>query len=151
MKIESARLNEISGKIVRAAVAVHSVLGPGLLETAYEACLACELGEQGLIVQTQVALPVIYKGVRVEAGYRIDLLVEESVIVEVKTVIKLRPVHEAQLLTHLRISGHRLGLLLNFFVPHMRDGIKRNGQQALSRRSLSPASPASPASLRPLR
>ena len=104
---------------------VHSVLGPGLLESAYEACLACELRERGLSVRNQVALPVVYKTVKVEAGYRIDLLVEESVIAEVKTVIRILPVHEAQLLTHLRLSGHRLGLLLNFFVPHMRDGIKR--------------------------
>lgn len=104
---------------------VHSALGPGLLESAYEACLACELEEAGLRVRTQVALPVIYKTIRLDAGYRIDVLVEECVIVEVKTVIKIHPVHEAQLLTHLRLSGHRLGLLLNFYVPHMRDGIKR--------------------------
>jgi GxxExxY protein len=104
---------------------VHSVLGPGLLESAYEACLACELRERGLTVRKQVALPIVYKSVKVEPGYRIDLLVEESVIAEVKTVIKVLPVHEAQLLTHLRLSGHRLGLLLNFFVPHMRNGIKR--------------------------
>jgi GxxExxY protein len=122
---ESERLNEISGEIVRAAMCVHSVLGPGLLESAYEACLACELRERGLNVRTQVAPPIIYKSITLEQGYRIDLLVEESVIAEVKTVIKVHPVHEAQLLTHLRLSGHRLGLILNFFVPHMRDGIKR--------------------------
>jgi GxxExxY protein len=122
---EAARLNEISGNIVRAAVQVHSVLGPGLLESAYEACLACELRERRLVVRTQVALPLIYKDINLEGGYRIDLLVEESVIAEIKTVTKVLPVHEAQLLTHLRLSGHRLGLLLNFYVPRMRDGIKR--------------------------
>ena len=122
---ESARLNEISGEIVPAAIQVHKTLGPGLLESVYEACLACQLREQGLEVQTQVALPIIYKSITLEQAYRIDILVEHSVIVEVKTVIKIHPVHEAQLLTHLRLSGHRLGLLLNFYVPRMRDGIKR--------------------------
>ena len=122
---EWTRLNVVSGETIRSAMRVHSALGPGLLESVYEACLACELEKAGLRVRTQVALPIIYRTVKLEAGYRIDLLVEECLVVEVKTAIKIHPVHEAQLLTHLRLSGHRLGLLLNFFVPHMRDGIKR--------------------------
>ena len=120
-----ARLNRISGAIVKATMHVHSALGPGLLESAYEACLAFELRERGLRVRTQVPVTVIYKGVKLDPAYRIDLLVEEAVIAEVKTVIKIHPVHEAQLLTQLRLAGHRLGLILNFYVPHMRDGIKR--------------------------
>jgi GxxExxY protein len=123
--MDSRRLNQISGEIVDAAIHVHSALGPGLLESAYEACLAYELRERGLTVRTQVPLPITYKGIRLEQGYRIDMLVEEAVVVEVKTALGLHPVHEAQLLTHLKLSGHRLGLLLNFYVPLMRDGIKR--------------------------
>jgi GxxExxY protein len=119
------QLNELSGIIVDAAFQVHSALGPGLLESAYGACLAYELRSRGLNVRTQVDLPIVYKNVQLETGYRIDLLVEEEVIVELKTVTKLLPVHEAQLLTHLRLSQRRLGLLLNFYVALMRDGIKR--------------------------
>jgi len=123
--LDARRLNEISGEIVDAAIQVHTVLGPGLLESSYEACLACELRERGLTVRTQVPLPLIYKTVRLEHGYRMDVLVEEAVVVEIKTILGFHPVHEAQLLTHLKLSGHRLGLLLNFHVPLMRDGIKR--------------------------
>jgi GxxExxY protein len=123
--MDERRLNQISGEVVDAAVHVHSALGPGLLESAYEACLAYELRERGLTVRTQIALPIVYKGIRLEQGDRIDMLVEEAVVVEVKTALGLHPVHEAQLLTHLKLSGHRLGLLLNFYVPVMRDGIKR--------------------------
>jgi len=119
------RLNQISGEIVDSAVNVHSMLGPGLLESAYESCLAYELRERGLTVRTQIPLPVIYKGMRLEQAYRIDMLVEEAVVVENKTLLAVRPVHEAQLLTHLKLSGHRLGLLLNYYVPVMRDGIRR--------------------------
>ena len=124
-RTDERRLNEISGETVDSAVHVHGVLGPGLLESAYEACLACELRERGFAVRTQVAVPVVYKGVRLDQGYRIDMLVEEALVVEIKTTIGFHPVHEAQLLTHLRLSGYRLGLLLNFYVPLMRDGIKR--------------------------
>jgi GxxExxY protein len=124
-RIDVRRLNQISGEIVDSSIHVHSVLGPGLLESAYEECLAYELRERGLAVRTQVALPVVYKGIRLERGYRIDMLVEETVVVELKTALGLHPVHESQLLTHLKLSGHRLGLLLNFYVPLMRDGIKR--------------------------
>jgi GxxExxY protein len=118
-------INELSGTIVDAAIQVHSALGPGLLESAYETCLAYELQERGLLVRTQVALPVVYKAIQMDLAYRIDLLVEESVVVELKTVSKLLPIHEAQLLTYLKLSGHRIGLLLNFHVPLMREGIKR--------------------------
>jgi GxxExxY protein len=118
-------LNELSGTIVDAAIRVHSALGPGLLESAYETCLAYELRERGLLVRTQVALPVVYKTIQMDLAYRIDLLVEEAIVVELKTVPRLLPIHEAQLLTYLRLSGRRLGLLLNFYVPLMREGIKR--------------------------
>jgi GxxExxY protein len=100
-------------------------VGPGLLEGAYQACLTSELSRRGLTVQREVAFPVTYEGERIDLGYRIDLLVEESVVIEVKAIAALLPIHEAQLLSYLRLSGHRLGLLLNFHVLHMRDGIKR--------------------------
>jgi len=123
--IDERRLNWISGQVVDSAIQVHSVLGPGLLESTYETCLAYELRERGLTVRTQVPVPVVYKGIRLEQGYRIDMLVEEAVVAEIKTILGNHPVHEAQLLTHLKHAGHRLGLLLNFHVSRMRDGIKR--------------------------
>jgi len=117
---------EAIGKvIVSEALKVHSALGCGLLESAYEVCLAYELAQQGLDVQRQVSLPVIYKGEKLDAGYRLDLLVENSVVVELKAVDKLLPLHTAQVLSYLKLSGCRLGYLLNFNVIHMRDGIKR--------------------------
>ena len=115
----------VSNHVIRAALDVHSALGPGLLESAYRACLAQELALRGLKVQAEVPLPVSYKGTRVELGYRMDLVVEESVVVEVKTVQKLLPVHEAQLLSYLRLADRPIGLLINFHVPRLRDGIKR--------------------------
>jgi len=118
-------LNQISGVVVSAAMKVHSVLGPGLLENAYEACLLHELKKRGTDVQTQVALPIQYDGERIDLGYRLDLLVEGEVIVELKAVERLLPIHEAQLLSYLKLSGKRLGLLVNFNVPHLKDGIKR--------------------------
>lgn len=122
---ERIQVNHISRLIVTAAMRVHSVLGAGLLESAYQACLAHELRKQGLNVQTEVALPVVYEGIRLDVGYRVDVLVEGCIIVELKTVEKLLPVHEAQLLSHLKVSGMHLGLLINFKVPHLKDGIKR--------------------------
>jgi GxxExxY protein len=104
---------------------VHSALGPGLLESAYEACLVYELRERGLQVRTQVPLPLVYRGVQLGAAYRMDLLVEDSLVVELKTVDKLQPVHEAQLLSYLKLSGHQVGLLINFHVPRLKDGIRR--------------------------
>lgn len=117
--------NEISRQIVDAAMAVHTALGPGLLESAYQASLAYELRCRGLAVDTEVPLPVNYRDIRLEIGYRIDLLVENEVIVEVKSVDAVIPIHQAQLLSYLRLSQKKLGLLINFNVPHLRDGIKR--------------------------
>lgn len=119
------RVNHITGLIVTGAIKVHSILGPGLLESAYEACLAHELRKQGLKVETQVQLPVIYEGVRIDLGYRIDLLVEETVIVELKAVEAINKVHEAQLISYLKLSGRHVGLLINFHVARLKDGLKR--------------------------
>jgi len=104
---------------------VHSVLGPGLLESAYQGCLAHELRNRGLEVLSQVGLPVVYDGEKIELGYRMDLLVENRVIVEVKCVEAIHPVHEAQLLSYMRLSGIPVGILINFHVAHLRDGIRR--------------------------
>jgi len=111
--------------IIGAAIEVHRVLGPGLLESTYEACLADELAERGLKVERQKALPVKYREVLLDCGYRIDLLVEDMVIVELKVVDRLAPIHEAQLLSYLRLSGMPVGLLLNFNVTELRRGIRR--------------------------
>jgi GxxExxY protein len=118
-------LNRISGAIIDSAMKVHTALGAGLLESVYEACLAHELRKRGLRVETQVALPVFYEGVKIDAGYRIDLLVESSVIVELKAVEQIAPIHQAQLLTYLKLSGKKLGLLINFNTVHLKNGIKR--------------------------
>ena len=118
-------INEITGQIIDGAMRVHSQLGPGLLESAYEACLAYELQKRRIGFHRQLALPVEYDGLRVDAGYRIDLLVEDSVIVELKAVESISPVHRAQLLSYLRLSRKRVGLLLNFNVRRLRDGIER--------------------------
>jgi GxxExxY protein len=117
--------NEISRFILDAAFRVHTALGPGLLESAYEACLAYELREVGLKVLVQIPLPLIYKSVKLDVGYRLDLLVDDLVIVEIKAVDALIPVHQAQLLSHLKLSGKKLGLLINFHVLHLKQGIKR--------------------------
>jgi GxxExxY protein len=111
--------------VLDGSIKVHSILGPGLLESAYKSCLAYELRKRGLRVETEVPLPVVYDGVKVDAGYRIDLLVEGCVVVELKAVERILPVHDAQLLSHLKLSGHKLGLRINFNVVHLRDGIKR--------------------------
>jgi len=113
--------NDVSGQILDAAMKVHTALGPGLLESAYEGCLAYEVRKRGLKVAVQVGLPVVYDEVNIEVGYRIDLLVEDLVIVELKAVDKIAPIYEAQLL----LSGKRLGLLMNFNVLHLKDGIRR--------------------------
>jgi GxxExxY protein len=104
---------------------VHSVLGPGLLESAYHACLLHELRKQGIAVASQVGLPVIYDGEHIDLGYRIDLIVADAVIVEVKCVEAINPVHQAQLLSYMRLSKRQVGLLINFYVVHLRDGVKR--------------------------
>jgi len=118
-------LDRIAKLVVEAAFKVHKSLGPGLLESVYEICLAHEIGKSNLSIERQVALPVIYDNIRMDAGLRIDLLVEDSLIVELKAVEEILPVHEAQVLTYLKLTGHRLGLLINFNVPLIRDGIKR--------------------------
>lgn len=118
------RINQVTGIIVDAAMKVHSALGPGLLESAYEVCLTHEIRKRELDVMNQVVMPVVYDGVSLDKAYRIDLLVE-GVVVEVKTVAKVMPVHLAQVLSYLRLGGHPVGLLLNFQVPRMRDGVMR--------------------------
>lgn len=118
-------LNEITEKIIGCAINVHRVLGPGLLESTYEVCLVHELNKAGLNVRSQVALPVVYDGITLEAGYRIDILVEESVIVELKTVDAIHPIHEAQVISYLKLSGKKVGLLINFNVKMVKDGIRR--------------------------
>jgi GxxExxY protein len=117
--------SELTEQIIAAAMKVHSALGPGLLESCYEACLAHELLKRGFAVQRQVPLPVIYDGERVECGFRIDLVVNNIVVVELKAVEDKHAIHEAQLFTHLRLSGHRVGLLINFNVTSLRNGITR--------------------------
>lgn len=117
--------NRISGVILDAAIAVHTAIGPGLLESAYEACLAYELTSRGLKIQTQVPLPITYRTVRIDAAYRLDLLVENLVIVEIKAVERLSPIHDAQILSYLKLSNKRLGLLINFHVLRLKDGYKR--------------------------
>jgi GxxExxY protein len=112
-------------QIIGAAMRVHSILGPGLLESAYEICLEHELNKAGLRTARQITLPVIYDGVRLDAGYRLDLVVEEKVVLELKAIDRLQAVHTAQLVSYLRLSGYLLGYILNFNVAHMRDGIKR--------------------------
>ncbi len=116
---------EISHAVITAAMRVHSALGPGLLESTYTACLQHELRKVGYTSITQVALPVVYDGVKLDLGYRIDLLVEDLVVVELKSVDAISPVHQAQLLSYLKLSGRPLGLLINFNVLHLKDGIKR--------------------------
>lgn len=128
MKEASARTfsaRDLSYEIIKAALKVHSNLGPGLLESTYEACLLYELGKAGFRAACQVPLPVIYDSVKLDLGYRIDLLVEDLVIVELKAIEDLQPIHKAQLLSYLRLSKKSLGLLINFNVAHLKEGIHR--------------------------
>ena len=118
-------IEEVGSEVVDAAVAVHRALGPGLLESAYQACLAHELRSRNLDVRCEVELPIAYRDLRVSVGYRIDMLVNDAVIVENKAVEKVLPIHTAQLLTYLRLADCRLGYLLNWCVPLMKDGITR--------------------------
>jgi GxxExxY protein len=122
---EKDKLDPITRRIIGAAIEVHKGLGPGLLESAYEACLAFELRQMGLKVEGQKPLPVVYKDVKLDCGYRLDLVVEDAVIVEIKAVERLSPIHDAQLLSYLRLSHMRVGLLLNFHVRVLKDGLKR--------------------------
>ena len=116
---------EITEKVIGAAIEVHKHLGPGLLESAYEACLCQELQIRGLTFQRQVSLPLDYKGLHVDSAFRIDLVVEDKIIIELKSQEGILPVHEAQLMTYLKLTGKRVGLLLNFNVPSMKDGVVR--------------------------
>jgi GxxExxY protein len=122
---EERRTDELTGRVRGACIEVHRCLGPGLLESAYDHCLAHELGQRGLRVRRQVSIPVTYKGLSLRCGYRIDLLVEESLVVEVKAVEKILPVHGAQVITYLKLTGLAVGLLVNFQVPFLREGIRR--------------------------
>ena len=120
-----AEVEKVGKSVLDAAYRVHTILGPGLLESVYETCLAYELRAGGLSVETQVAVPIAYRDMILEGGLRLDLLVGKCVIVEVKAVEIMNPVYEAQLLTYLRLTSTRLGFLINFTVPHLKDGIKR--------------------------
>lgn len=122
---DKQRLNQITEQIIGAAIQVHRALGPGLLESAYEACLAFEIAHRGLRVEQKKPLPVVYRDVRLECGYRLDLVIEQTIIVEVKAIDRLAPVHRAQLLSYLRLSGCPAGLLINFNVTALKDGIVR--------------------------
>jgi GxxExxY protein len=125
VKIHTMTANDVSHAIIKTALKVHSALGPGLLESAYEACLAHELKLAGFKVETQLGLPVIYEGIKLDVGYRIDMLVNDLVIVELKSVEEISRIHIAQVLSYLKLSKKKLGLIINFNVLHLKDGIKR--------------------------
>lgn len=118
-------INDLSGKVIGASIEVHRHLGPGLLESAYQQCLVFELEQQGFKVATEVILPLTYKGLNLEHGYRIDLLVEGQLVVELKAVDKLMPINVAQILSYLKMGNYKLGLLINFNVPQLKQGVKR--------------------------
>ena len=122
---ETERINLLTEKIIGCAIEVHRAIGPGLLESAYEECLCYELAQRGLQFERQVPLPVIYKGVKLDCGYKLDIIVEESVILEIKAVDQLISIHEAQLLSYLRMLNMKVGLLLNFHSTVLKNGIKR--------------------------
>lgn len=124
-KDTETRRNQLTERIIGAAIEVHRALGPGLLESAYEECVCFELALTGLRFRRQVPLPVLYKGIKLDCGYRLDIIVEETVVIELKTVSQILPIHQAQLLTYLKLGGFRIGLLLNFNSPVLKDGIKR--------------------------
>ncbi|RPI79672.1 MAG: GxxExxY protein [Desulfobacteraceae bacterium] len=143
--VKSSSLNSLSHRIIGCAMKVHSALGPGLLEYTYEACIEHELRKAGLAVKRQAPFPVHYDGVHIDCGYRIDLLVERQIIIELKSIDKLAPIHEAQILTYLKLAGINLGLLINFNVLHLRagsngwsinyrKGIHRKGRKVTQRR-----------------
>jgi GxxExxY protein len=125
LKKKTMELNEITQKIIGCAIEVHKHLGPGLLESAYEECLSYELGKMGLNIKRQVATPVVYKETKLDCGYRIDILVENVVVIELKVVDAINPVHEAHILTYMKFSNRPIGLLINFNVTLLINGIKR--------------------------
>jgi GxxExxY protein len=118
-------VNELTGEVIGAAIEVHKILGPGLLESAYEECLCHELELRGIPFERQKELPIEYKGAKLDCGYRLDIVVENSVVVELKACESLLPIQEAQLLTYLKLTGIKFGLPINFHVPSLKDGIKR--------------------------
>ncbi|OGO47879.1 MAG: GxxExxY protein [Chloroflexi bacterium RBG_16_64_43] len=122
---EREELDSITREVIGGAIEVHRTIGPGLLESTYQVCLVHELRERGMVVAEQVPLPVRYKGVRLECGYRLDLLVNDRVVIEVKSVEAVMPIHRAQLLSYLKLSGYKMGLLINFNVSLLRDGVVR--------------------------
>ena len=122
---EKDRLDSITRRIIGAAIEVHRHLGPGLLESAYETCLAYELRQIGLRVEQQKPLPITYKEVKLDCGYRMDLIVEDSIVVEIKAIERLAPIHDAQLLSYLRVADKRVGLIINFHVRVLKNGLKR--------------------------
>ena len=119
------RINDITERLIGCGISVHRVLGPGLLESAYEECICFELNEAGLKFERQVPLPVIYKGVKLDCGYRMDIVIENLVIAEIKAVERLLPIHDAQLLSYLRLYDKRVGLLMNFHAVVLKNGLKR--------------------------
>lgn len=123
--LEHQRLDQISHSTIGAAIEVHRHFGPGLLESAHETCLVFALKRLGMKVEQQKPLPVVYKEVKLDCGYRLDLVVEDEIIVEIKAIEKLLPIHDAQLLSYLRLSHKKVGLLMNFHVPVLKDGLKR--------------------------
>jgi len=135
---ERRKLNELSGKVIGACVEIHRELGPGLLENPYGECLAYELSKTGLRFERQQSLPVCYKEVQLDCGYRLDFVIEGLLIVELKAVTELQPIHEAQLLTYLKLGGKSLGLLVNFNVPTLKQGVKRVACGDLFKEGLNP-------------
>ena len=123
--LEKDRLDQLSHRVSGAAIEVHRHIGPGLLESAYQSCLVFELKQLGMRVEEQRPLPVIYKQVKLDCGYRLDVVVEDEIIAEIKAIEKLLPIHDAQLLSYLRLANKRVGLLMNFHVPVLKDGLKR--------------------------
>ena len=119
------KYSELTSKIIGCAIEVHKVLGPGLLESAYEECLSYELQKAGLNIERQKALPVVYKDIKLDCGYRIDILVENAVVLELKSIDAVSPVHEAQILTYLKFSEKEIGLLINFNVTLLKNGLKK--------------------------
>jgi len=124
-EVQRKALNDLTGKVIGLCIEIHRELGPGLLESAYEECLAYELSCAGLRFERQKPLPVVYKQVLLDCGYRLDIVVEETLILELKAVMELTPLHEAQLLTYLKLARQPLGLLINFNVPALKQGLKR--------------------------
>ncbi len=122
---EKEFLNKITNDAINSAIEIHKFLGPGLLESCYETCLSFELSNKGLNIERQKPLPVVYKNIKMECGYRMDLLVENSVVIEIKSVESLLPIHTAQLLSYLKLSGCKVGLLINFNVKILKDGVVR--------------------------